>query len=199
MSPVCSMNSGAPDRALILSTAAFRVPATSGFAGLLNPMWLSLICTKLSSPIMSAVLISEIRLKLYEFSTPPFITQKAPVPAQAMHFRNPRRSTPSWLWSCRSSSFFISDILALLTYYDFYPFSKICTCRWDWRRGMGVVRAAIKRACIHSDRCGACLIPNSSAFMPLFTCSSQESAVENKIAVHPVLTHEASLIGEVFE
>src|SRR5438105_3548183 len=92
MSPVCSINSGAPDRALILSTAAFRVPATSGFAGLLNPMWLSLICTKLSSPIISAVLVSEIRLKLYEFKTPPFITQRAPVPAQAIHFRNPRRS-----------------------------------------------------------------------------------------------------------
>ena len=30
--------------------AAFSVPATSGFAALLNPMWLSLICTKLSSP-----------------------------------------------------------------------------------------------------------------------------------------------------
>src|SRR5438105_13190840 len=92
MSPVCNMNSGVADNPLTLSTAAFSVPTTSGFAGLLNPMWLSLICTKLSSPIMSAVLISETRLKLYEFSTPPFITQKAPVPAQAMHFRNPRRS-----------------------------------------------------------------------------------------------------------
>jgi hypothetical protein len=44
---------------------------------------------------MSAALISDIRLKLYELSTPPFITQKAPVPAHAMHFRKPRRSTPS--------------------------------------------------------------------------------------------------------
>src|ERR1700719_239320 len=136
MSPVCSMNSGTAVRLLILSTAALRVPATSGFAGLLNPMWLSLICTKLSSPIMSAVLISDNRLKLYELSTPPFITQKAPVPAHAMHFRKPRRSIPSWLWSCRSSSFFFSDILALHTYF-FYPVSKLCTCRWDWRRGVG--------------------------------------------------------------
>src|SRR5216683_3283361 len=175
MSPVCNRNSGGLLSPLIFSTAAFSVPATSGFAGLLNPIWLSLICTKLSSPIMSAVLISEIRLKLYEFSTPPFITQKAPVPAQAMHFRNPRRSTPSWLWSCRSSSFFFSDILALLIYYDFYPSSKICTCRWDWRRGMGVVRAAIERTCVHPDRGSACLIPSSSGFMSLFACSSQQS------------------------
>src|SRR5882762_9089675 len=77
----------------------------------------------------------DIRLKLYEFSTPPFITQKAPVPAHAMHFRKPRRSIPSWLWSCRSSSFFFSDILALHTYF-FYAVSKLCTCRWGWRRGM---------------------------------------------------------------
>ena len=97
MSPVCSRNSGAAANPLILSTAAFSVPATSGFAGLLKPMWLSLICTKLSSPIPSAAPISEIRLRLYDFNTPPFITQKAPVPAQAMHFRNPRRSIPSWL------------------------------------------------------------------------------------------------------
>ncbi len=64
MSPVCSMNSGAAGKALILSTAAFSVPATSGLAGLLNPMWLSLICTKLSSPAASAEPISERRLKL---------------------------------------------------------------------------------------------------------------------------------------
>ena len=50
ISPVCSMNSGGVGRPLILSTAAFSVPTTSGFAALLNPMWLSLICTKLSSP-----------------------------------------------------------------------------------------------------------------------------------------------------
>src|SRR6266436_6331775 len=37
MSPVCSMNSGIIGSALILSTAAFSVSITSGFAGLLNP------------------------------------------------------------------------------------------------------------------------------------------------------------------
>ena len=54
MSPVCSKNSGGVGSALILSTAAFSVAATSGFAALLKPMWLSLICTKLNSPFMFA-------------------------------------------------------------------------------------------------------------------------------------------------
>src|SRR5438270_4803637 len=35
-----------------------------------------------------------------DFNTPPSMTQSAPVPAQAMHLRNPRRSIPSLLWSC---------------------------------------------------------------------------------------------------
>src|SRR5262249_9308956 len=104
ISPVWSMNSGGDASALTLSTAALSVPATSGFAGLLNPRWLSLICTKLRSPWAVFSPIAEIRLKLYDFSTPPWMTHKAPVPAQAMHFRNPRRSMPSWLWSCRISS-----------------------------------------------------------------------------------------------
>ena len=39
----------------------------------------------------------EISLRLYDFSTPPCITQNAPVPAHAMHFKNPRRSIPSLL------------------------------------------------------------------------------------------------------
>src|SRR6266852_9204773 len=121
MSPVCSMNSGAPDRALILSTAAFKVPATSGLAGLLNPMWLSLICTKLNSPLAPAAFRSEKLLRLYDFSTPPFITQKAPVPAQAMHLRNPRRSIPSWLWSYKSSSFFFSYILFICSSFFHQP------------------------------------------------------------------------------
>src|SRR5580700_3415811 len=35
-------------------------------------------------------------LSANDFRTPPFITQSAPVPAQAIHFRNPRRSMPSF-------------------------------------------------------------------------------------------------------
>src|SRR5580704_4760287 len=108
------MNSGAADRALILFTAAFSVPATSGFAGLLNPMWLSLICTKLSSPMASFGLSSGRRVRLYDFNPPPLITQKPPVPAHAIHFKNPRRSIPSWLWSYKISSFFLPLIASLL-------------------------------------------------------------------------------------
>ena len=37
-SPVWIRNSGLKGRPLILSTAAFRVAVTSGFAGLLKPM-----------------------------------------------------------------------------------------------------------------------------------------------------------------
>src|SRR5207244_4344805 len=62
-------------------------------------MWLSLNCTKLSSPFIfffASPSATELR-------TPPCITYRAPVPAQAMHFRKPRRSTPSWLWSYTSS------------------------------------------------------------------------------------------------
>src|SRR6266851_8281600 len=114
MSPVCSKNSGGVDNPVILSTAAFNVPATSGFAGLLKPMWLSLICTKLSSPVAAARdAAPEGLLKAYDFSTPPCITHSAPVPAHAMHFRNPRRSMPSLLWSCTISSltFFTISVL----------------------------------------------------------------------------------------
>src|SRR5579862_4701057 len=35
-------------------------------------------------------------LSAKDFRTPPFITQSAPVPAQAMHFKKPRRSMPSF-------------------------------------------------------------------------------------------------------
>src|SRR5215472_14341391 len=109
MSPVCRRNSGSTDSALILSTAAFNVPTTSVLAGLLNPMWLSLICAKLSSPAISLEPNSGKRLSAYERSTPPRMTQKAPVPAQAMHFRKPRRSTPSWLWSYTSWFWLFSE------------------------------------------------------------------------------------------
>jgi hypothetical protein len=55
-------------------------------------MWLSLICTKVKSacpaPRGSAP-------KTRDDSTPPLTLQINPVPAQAMHSRNPRRSTPS--------------------------------------------------------------------------------------------------------
>src|SRR6266568_1483434 len=61
----------------------------------LNPMWLSLICTKLRSPRRSPTFRRMTSLRANDFRTPPWSTQRAPVPAQAMHFRKPRRSTPS--------------------------------------------------------------------------------------------------------
>src|SRR6266446_8505714 len=97
MPPEFMLHTGGLLRPLIFSTADLSVPATSGLAGLLNPIWLSLICTKLSSPAISRALISPSRLRLYDFRIPPSITQSAPVPAHAMHFRNPRLSTPSLL------------------------------------------------------------------------------------------------------
>src|SRR3954471_18214334 len=107
MSPVCRMNSGGVTSALILSTAAFNVETTSGLAGLLKPIWLSLSCANASSPV-DLPASSAILLRLYDFGTPPSIRKNAPVPAHAMHFRNPRRSTPSSSRSCSSSCW--SDI-----------------------------------------------------------------------------------------
>src|SRR6266849_6300442 len=163
MSPVCNMNSGAAVSPLILSTAAFSVTATSGLAGLLNPIWLSLICTKLSSPLASAVFNSERRLRLYDFNTPPCITQRAPVPAQAMHFRKPRRLTPSLLWSCKSSSFFFSDILTLLVNHFPHPSLGVPlrTAARDWGS-----RARLNSTCfVYQDRRTSPFIPDSRAHL----------------------------------
>jgi RNA polymerase sigma-70 factor (ECF subfamily) len=89
-SPVWMMKSGACGSALILSTVACSVPTTSGFAGLLKPIWLSLICTKVISPLGSPVCPGLPNAR--ELSRPPPTVQTTPVPAQAMHSRNPRRS-----------------------------------------------------------------------------------------------------------
>jgi hypothetical protein len=56
------------------------------------------------------------------------------------------------------------------------------------RDGWGIVHAAIKRACVYPDRGSTRIIPNSSEFMFLFACSFQETIVENKIVLPPVLT-----------
>src|SRR5258705_7209553 len=75
-------------------------------------MWLSLIWAKLSSPAATADWPrSESLLRLYDLSTRRCITHSAPVPAHAMHFRNPRRSTPSWLLSCNISSLIFAAML----------------------------------------------------------------------------------------
>jgi hypothetical protein len=86
------MKSGVRGRALILSTATRSVAVTSGFAGLLKPMWLSLIWAKLKPP---ASLATDCWPNALELARPAPIVHTTPVPAQAMHSRKPRRSIPS--------------------------------------------------------------------------------------------------------
>ena len=62
-------------RALILSTARFRVPRTSALAGRAKPMWLSLSCTKVKSPSSCAVLSWP---KRHKVSVPPLMVQATP-------------------------------------------------------------------------------------------------------------------------
>ena len=94
------MKSGGWGMALILLIAVCRVAVTSGFAGLLKPMWLSLICTNVKSADLPAVR-SALFANARDTGMPPLIVQTRPVPAHAMHFRNPRRSMPSSLRSCK--------------------------------------------------------------------------------------------------
>src|SRR6266567_6776564 len=103
------MNDGALGSALIFATASRNVVATSLFASLLKPMWLSLIWTKLRSDPAARAAASENRLRVCDLRIPPLMVQRTPVPAHAMHLRNPRRSTPSLSWLC----FIMSDILSL--------------------------------------------------------------------------------------
>src|SRR5579862_7581918 len=121
-SPVCRTNDGGVGSALTLAIASRSVAVTSGFASLLNPMWLSLICTKLSSPFIWPILCCRTSLRAKDFRTPPCSTHRVPVPAQAMHFRNPRRSTPS------SSRFFSIkfDIYSLLRSDLRWPNDRLC-------------------------------------------------------------------------
>jgi hypothetical protein len=59
-------------------------------------MWLSLICTKLKSDCFALCIRWP---KTRETGTPPANVHTNPVPAQAMHFKKPRRSMPSGLIS----------------------------------------------------------------------------------------------------
>src|SRR5207302_570828 len=79
-------------RALIRAMACSKVPSASLLASPLNPMCVSLICTKLKSRAGSA---AEAGLKARDERMPPAAVQTRPVPAQAMHCRKPRRSMPS--------------------------------------------------------------------------------------------------------
>src|SRR5258707_132699 len=90
-SPVCSSIEGLVGNLAIRSSAACKVALGSGLASLLKPMWLSLIWTKVKSlPLaISAALAAPPRPSAR--GTPPLTVQTMPVPAQAMHFSNPRR------------------------------------------------------------------------------------------------------------
>src|SRR4051794_3569143 len=64
------------------------VPGVSGFGGFLKPIWLSLICTKLSPLAGVAACAEPSRL---DRGTPPATVQSTPAPAPTMHSRTPRR------------------------------------------------------------------------------------------------------------
>ncbi len=72
--------------------ASSSVPLALGLAGLSKPMWLSLICMKVS-PGASAAIAPSTRPS--ERGTPPATVQSRPVPAQVMHSRTLRRVVPS--------------------------------------------------------------------------------------------------------
>ena len=79
---MCSRKAGASGRALILSTAIWSVPATSLFGSFEKPMWLSLIWTKVKSPLPASAVSAPSRR---DVSTPPVSVQATPAPTQAMH------------------------------------------------------------------------------------------------------------------
>src|ERR1700761_4072904 len=118
MSPVWIMKSGA-FAPLILSMAFDSVPVTSGFAPLLKPMWLSLICTKEKSSVLPADADPPLMVwaSRREVGIPPTMDQRRPVPAQAMQPRKLRRSMPSLVgvWGAISSCWkrFMVGLLAL--------------------------------------------------------------------------------------
>src|SRR5215471_5941681 len=73
--------------------ASSSVPITLGLAGLSKPMWLSLICRKVSLPGWAASAPSMIPS---ESGTPPEIVHSTPVPAQVMHSNTFRRLTSAF-------------------------------------------------------------------------------------------------------
>src|SRR5262249_35618574 len=87
-SPVWTTNAGGLGNLAMVSPAAGSVVLGSGFASLLNPIWLSLICTKEKLPL-SAAIASPPSCRL--FGTPPTTVHTRPVPAQAMHCSTRRR------------------------------------------------------------------------------------------------------------
>ena len=87
------MKAGLFGSALTLADASSSVPSAFGLAGLKSkPIWLSLICRKVS-PFPSAASASSMRPA--ERGTPPEMVHSTPVPTHVMHSRTLRRLTPS--------------------------------------------------------------------------------------------------------
>src|ERR1700737_2446046 len=106
------MNSGTFGKPLIRAIASRSVPTTSVFAGLLKPMWLSLIWTKFMSAVAIWDEFSAACANVAELRIPPLIVQTIPVPAHAMHFRKPRRSIPSSSINFDKADSFRCDLVA---------------------------------------------------------------------------------------
>src|SRR6516164_8977210 len=85
--------------------ASSSVPITLGLAGLSKPMWLSLICRKVSLLGWAASAPSMIPS---ESGTPPEIVHSTPVPAQVMHSNTFRRLTPAF------RSLFVASLMIVL-------------------------------------------------------------------------------------
>src|SRR6516162_2471115 len=85
--------------------ASSSVPITLGLAGLSKPMWLSLICRKVSLLAGAASAPSMIPS---ESGTPPEIVHSTPVPAQVMHSNTFRRLTPAF------RSLFVESLMVVL-------------------------------------------------------------------------------------
>ena len=94
MSPVWIMKAGfcGSVSALTLAMASSSVPSAFALGGRWKPIWLSLICRKVS-PRASAAAASPMMPS--EWGTPPDTVHNTPVPTQVMHSSTLRRLTPS--------------------------------------------------------------------------------------------------------
>ena len=110
ISPVWSMNSGGAGSALILSTAAFERGNDVGIGRLVEAHVAVADLDEAQLTPRRASSCGRIA-EAVRLQTPPCITHRAPVPAQAMHFRKPRRSIPSWWLSTWISSVVVCAII----------------------------------------------------------------------------------------
>src|SRR5262249_30301773 len=99
------MKEGFAGSDLTLAMASSSVPITLGLAGLSNPIWLSLICRKVSLLGWAASAPSMIPR---ESGTPPEIVHNTPVPAQVMHSNTFRRLTSAF------RSLFVESLMVVL-------------------------------------------------------------------------------------